>query len=368
MTSPIRQRIANADPALSVTGGGPTRREFLIGAGSLLLLAAAGCGSGGEAGGNGGETTSEAVRTIEHKYGSTEVRGVPERLVSVGYNDQDPILALGVTPVAVRDWFGDQPNAIWPWAQDELGDADPEVLPSAELNFEQIAALEPDLIIGVFSGITEDEYETLSEIAPTVAQPDGYVDYGVPWQEQTSIIGRALGREERAESLIADVEARFAEAREAHPEFDGATGAVALLDEGGVYNAYGPEDLRGRFMAALGFELPPEIAEMAGEAFFAQISEERLDLLDTDVLIWIVNSQEAADALRENPIYQQLDVAREGRDIFLDVNAPLAGALSFSTVLSLPFALDGLVPQLAAAVDGDPETETDPISKTEATS
>ncbi len=48
---------------------------------------------------------------------------------------------------------------------------------------------------------------------------------------------------------------------------------------------------------------------------------------------------------------------KEGRDIFLDVNDPLAGALSFSTVLSLPFLLDELVPQLAAAVAGGSATE-----------
>lgn len=320
MTLPTVQRSANSSvvkrglptPELfrcrertfsALSGTGPTRREFLIGAGSLLLLGAVGCGSGGESGDEGGETTSGGTRVIEHKYGSTEVRGLPERVVTVGFNDQDPALAMGIEPVAVRDWFGDQPNAVWPWAQDELGDADPAVLPMGELDFERVAALEPDLIVGVFSGMTEDEYGTLSEIAPTIAQPEGYVDFGVPWQEQTRVIGRALGREEQARELISEVEARFAEVREAHPEFEGATGAVALLDEGGTYNAYGPEDLRGRFMSALGFELPSEISELAGDDFFAQISEERLDLLNADVLVWIVNSQGAADALGENPIY-----------------------------------------------------------------
>lgn len=243
-----------------------------------------------------------------------------------------------------------------------MSEADPEVLSSGELNFERIAALEPDLILGIFSGMTEDEYETLSEIAPTIAQPEGYVDYGVPWREQTRIIGRALGLEERARGVISDVEARFAEARQSHPEFEGATGAVALLDEGGTYNVYGPEDLRGRFMRALGFELPPEISELAGDEFFAGISEERLDLLDVDALVWIVNSQDAADALRNNPLYGRLDVAKKGRDLFLDVNDPIAGALSFSTVLSLPFALDRLTPMLAAAIDGDTATESTEVN------
>ncbi len=249
-------QLKSPAPMLRVVGmspSHPSRRQFLIGAGSLLILAPYGCGSDGESG-QGGETTSSGSRTIEHKYGNTEVRGVPKRVVTVGYNDQDPVLAMGFTPVGVRDWFGDQPNAVWPWAQDELGDADPAILPAGDLNFERIAALKPDLIVGVFSGMTEDEYGTLSEIAPTIAQPGRYVDYGVPWQQQTRTIGRALGRQERAKELISEVEARFGAAREEHPGFEDATGVVALLDEGGTYNAYGLEDLRGRFMAALGFE------------------------------------------------------------------------------------------------------------------
>jgi iron complex transport system substrate-binding protein len=295
--------------------------------------------------------------TIEHKYGSTEISVVPERVVTVGLTDHDAVLALGVTPIAVRDWFGDQPSATWPWAQDELGDATPAVLPSGELNFEQIVALKPDVILGVYSGLDEQEYKTLSEIAPTVAQPSEYVDFGVPWQEQTRIIGRALGREEQAEQLVANVEAQFQAVRDEHPEFEGATGVVALTWEGS-YLPYGPKDPRARFLTALGFELPSEIAELAGDEFYATISRERLDLIDADVLVWLVNSPAERKTIEDDPIYQQLGVAKEGRDLFLELNEPLGGAISFSSVLSLPYLLDEFVPMLAAAIDGGPSTET----------
>ena len=330
---------------------------MLIGAGSFLLLGLTGCGSGGQAGGESGETASGEPRTIEHKYGSTEVPDSAKRIVTVGYTDQDAVLALGITPVAVRDWFGDQPGAVWPWARDELEEAEPEVLPSTEINFEQVAALEPDLIIGTSSGMTEDEYAKLSEIAPTVAQPGEYVDFGVPWQDQTRIIGRALGQEERANELVSEVEGRLARVREEHPEFDGASGVVALTGEGGNYYPYGPQDVRGRFLESLGFKLPAEVAELAGDSFFATISGEQLSLVDADALIWIVNSPAEREALDGEPVYAQLGAAREGRDLFLEFSEPLAGALSFSTVLSLPFLLDELVPQLAAAVDGDSATD-----------
>ncbi|MGH3090258.1 MAG: ABC transporter substrate-binding protein, partial [Rubrobacteraceae bacterium] len=211
-----------------------TRRDFLTGAGSLLVLGAAGCG--GQSGG-GEEETSGAALTIEHKYGSTEISGVPERIVTVGLTEQDYLLALDVVPVGTREWFGGYPGALWPWAREALGDRPvPEVLPVDELNFEQISTLDADLILGVNSGLTQDEYDTLSEIAPTVAQPEEYADFGVPWQEMARIIGRAVGREDRAEELIPAIEARFEEAREANPEFEGSTGLLAAdLEDGSVY-------------------------------------------------------------------------------------------------------------------------------------
>ena len=356
----------NGEPSKSGAWGvssarpGSSRRKFLIGLGGLLVLGAAGCGAGGsgDTATRGEEGTSGGTRTIEHKYGATEIPGVPERVVTVGFSDQDAALALRVTPVGVRDWFGDQPQATWPWARDELGDAKPEVLPAGELNFEQIATLRPDLIVGISSGMTEKEYTTLSEIAPTLAQSDEYLDFGVPWQEQTRVIGRALNQKERAEKLVTGVEERFAKAREDHSEFDGATGVVALAGGAdGNYHAYGPQDVRGRFLTALGFEVPDEISELAGDSFFAVISREKLDLLDADALTWIVNPPAEQETIEDDPLYQKLDVVSEGRDIFLGVNEPLAGALSFSTVLSLPFLLDKLVPQLAAAVDGDSKTK-----------
>lgn len=333
---------------------GPTRREFLIGAGSLLLLGAAGCGTSGGTGNGGEEATSGATRTIEHKYGRTKISGRPERVVSVGFNDQDPILALGVKPVGVRDWI--ENRIIWPWNQGEFGDTEPEILPMGELNFEQIATLKPDLIVGMYSSITKKEYETLSEIAPTITQSGKYQDFGVPWQEQTRIIGQALGREERANKLVAEVEGRFARAREENPEFEEATGVVAYSFAPKDYGAYGTQDLRGRFLTSLGFELPPKIAELTGDEFFTAISGERLDLIDADVLVWILSVDGTRETVEKDPLYRKLDVASEGRAIF--PGEELIGAISFSTILSLPFALDGLVPMLAAAVDGDPDTKT----------
>ncbi len=292
--------------------------------------------------------------TIEHKFGETTIDAEPERVVSIGYNEHDFLLALGVVPVALRDWYGDQPNSVWPWAQDELGDATPEVLPSTELNFEQIAALDPDLIVGVWSGITVEDYELLSAIAPTVAQPDSYDDYGTPWQEQTMILGAATGHTAEAEAVVAAVEGQIIEAREAHPEWEGQTSSVAFVTEEGP-GAYASQDVRSRFMQDLGFVIPEVNDSDDANSFYMQLSAEDITALDVDVLVWVIGTSEALDAiLNQLPTRQSLNAYTEGREIFADVE--LSGAFSHSSPLSLEFVLERMIPEIEAAADGDPST------------
>jgi iron complex transport system substrate-binding protein len=172
------------------------------------------------------------------------------------------------------------------------------------------------------------------------------------------MIGEAVGQLPAAEAMIADVEAQFAAARAAHPEFEGASGVVGFALEEGVIGGYGPHDIRAQMLERLGFVTPPEIAARAVDLFYASFSLEEIGLLDADVLVWISGDETVMTRIRETPLRQQLRAAREGREVFLDDMID-GGAASFSSVLSLPYLLERLVPRLAAAVDGDPSTAAD---------
>jgi iron complex transport system substrate-binding protein len=333
--------------------------------GILLVLAALAACGGGDDGAHADaaeapETEAGAFPvTIEHKFGETTITEAPKRVVTVGLTEQDALLALGVVPVATTEWFGEHPGSVWPWAADELealgAEAPASLGDSTAISFERVAAERPDLILALYSGVTDEDYEKLSAIAPTVAQPADYVDYGVPWDELTVTVGRAIGKGSEAEALVADVEASFAAAVDEHPEFAGAEGVVATPYEG-VW-VYGPEDARGRFMTALGFEVPRWTAEISGEEFGGSLSLEHLDKLDVDVVVWLDALSDDVGDQFPGPVYGELPVHTEGREVHLDsFNDSLGGATSFVSVLSLPFLLDGIVPKLAAALDGDPAT------------
>jgi iron complex transport system substrate-binding protein len=296
--------------------------------------------------------------TVEHKYGATEIAAEPQRIVSIGYQEHDVPYALGAEPVAVRYWFGDEDDVIFPWAEDEAGDADPEILDMVhgELSYEKIAALRPDLIVGVYSGITEKEYETLSAIAPTVTQPEGYRDFGVPWQVAARQVTSAIGRLDQAESLIEGLEARFADVRDAHPEWAGKELAVAAYRPDGT-GVFASEDPRARFFTQLGFEVPAAIDELAGDSFYGTLSPERFDVIDGDLIVWdqMAYVEGGRAAIADEPVVAALQAMKDGRAIYLEGDAE--AAFAFSSVLSLGFALDEVVPLLEAAMDGDPATE-----------
>ena len=290
---------------------------------------------------------------VSHKFGETVVPRDPQRVVSLGVSDQDDLLALGVVPVGILDWFGNQPFAVWPWAQDLLGDAEPLVIPIIEPNPELIASLRPDLIVAVSSGLTEKQYDTLSQLAPTVASPAGYDDWSAPWQVRTRLIGEIFDRSDETNAMIAQVEGRFAEIRADNPAFDGATAAIAFTFSNQL-GAYTSTDVRAQIMELLGFITPPVYDEISLNGFYVSFSEERIDLLNTDIVIWLTSDAAALEAVIESPIRKGLAVVIDGREVFTSVE--VAGALSFATPLSLNFVLDEIVSELKLALDGDPAT------------
>ena len=323
-----------------------TRREFLVGGLATGLLVLAGCRSGEDLHSTTPPTTDGEGAfpvTIEQKYGTTVIPAEPTRVVTAGFNDSDYALAFGVTPVGVRDFIGPFPEETRSWAQEALAGADPEKVsgPDGALNFEVIAALRPDLIIA-FSYLEEADYEKLAQIAPTVVEPQD----GSGWREHTLVVGRALGQMGRAEQLVAEVEERFATAIETHPEFKGKTAAILFGEaDTGAYYLLEPSDPRTGLFTSLSLELPDQTGE---------ISREEVELLDQDVVV-VIGAD--AEAYQDDQLFQGLPAVQEGRVAYLGgFGSEFAGALGFDSPLSLPAAIDIVVPALAAALDGNPST------------
>lgn len=299
--------------------------------------------------------------TVEHIYGTTTIEEEPVRVISVGMHEQDFLYALGVAPVGVKEWWGERPYATWPWAEEareELG-AEPEVMYGSGINLEWVAAQQPDLIIAIYVTMDEATYELLSKIAPVIVTPAGYRHWGAPWQAELAIIDEATsGTKEKSQAIIESFAERFASVRAEYPQLQGKTGTNIYYRDAN-FIAWGSDDLASKFLADLGLELPPELDALAEEDNKIEISPENIHLLDMDVVIWPIDDGESnlQATIEAMGLYQLLDIAKEGRSVWLDDGDGLAyAAMSWQTPLSLGYLLDVLPPKLAAAVDGDPAT------------
>ncbi|MDN5727825.1 MAG: iron-siderophore ABC transporter substrate-binding protein [Propionibacteriales bacterium] len=291
-------------------------------------------------------------RTVEHKFGSTEIAAAPQRVVSVGLTEHDVLLQLGVIPVGVTEWYGQQESATWPWATALLGDARPAVLSTADgLQFERIASLTPDLIIGTNAGLEQADYDRLSEIAPTVVSITGSVPYFSPWRDQTLQIARALGREADGQKLIDAVDTKAADIVAKHPDWKGRT---ATFSQGKPYEGnlwVYPDGLNTDFLTDLGFTITPGLEEFVPETGGqAQISAENAARIDADVIVFATDSSDTYDALMKFATIKNLAAVKERRAVYTD--AILAGAIYFMTPLSQLYVLDRLPALLEAATQG----------------
>ncbi|MGM7667035.1 iron-siderophore ABC transporter substrate-binding protein [Microbacterium sp. A93] len=356
------------------TRGTTRRRALALGSLALSTALLAGC-STGPAGGSGSDSSGSTVasassdatfpRTVKHVYGETEIPAQPERVATVSWVNQDVALALGVVPVGVAatEYGGnDQQSTDWfDAALEESGGEAPEQYSEADgINFEALAATEPDLILAAYSGITQEEYDKLSEIAPVVAYPEDAAAFTTAWQDSTRLIGEALGKDEKAEEVIADVEGQVAQAAEEYPALEGTTFLTGAVDPAAADQIYlfTAADNRPKFLTSLGMELAPVLAENqdAQDAFFLTWSPERADELDSDIFVTSAADDSVAEAIAADPLLSKIPAVRDDT-LVLQTDQQEVLSTSAASPLSIPWALENVVPDLADAAEQAAQAE-----------
>ncbi|MGY2065333.1 ABC transporter substrate-binding protein [Blastococcus sp. SYSU DS0619] len=244
-------------------------------------------------------------RTVEHAMGSTPIPERPERVVVLDTGELDSALALGVTPVgAVTTDVSEQ---FLSYLADDAEGID-VVGTIAEPNLEEIAALEPDLILS--NRVRHGEiYDQLSQIAPTVLA----ADVGDTWKEDLLLDAEALGQEAEAEELLAEYEQQAAELGEAIGD-PGSTTVSPVRFVQGALRAYQPESFVGTVLADVGLdqvELPTDRTPT-----FAELGLEEVTRADADVVLYssygpAADSGEAA--VVAGPLWPLLTAVADGR-------------------------------------------------------
>ncbi|WP_017976726.1 iron-siderophore ABC transporter substrate-binding protein [Actinopolyspora halophila] len=325
---------------------GHVRRVGALLGAALLGLGLVGCGPSESDSDGAAEGSGQFPVTISTRFGEVRVPERPERVVALGWSDAETALELGVQPVGASDWLDFGGNGVGPWSSGEYTGS-PELVGTNEINYEAVAALEPDLILNTRSAGSAKTHSTLSGIAPTVGPPKDTAAYGTGWREQLRMVSTAVGEKQRGERLLADTERAFEQAVSEHPVLKDKTVGVGG-HYGNGYGAYLGEDSRVRFMRELGMRNKPEIDELGSGSFYVDISQERLDVLSADLtVVFAVNGD--SSQLRADPLLQRTRAAESGNLVVID-DPQLVKAFSSGSVPGMRYALREVVPTFAEHV------------------
>lgn len=309
----------------------------------LVATLVAGCQSDSGDRADGSASTDTSITT---KFGPVTPPKDPQRVVALGWGDAETALALGVQPVGAADWLAFGGSGVGPWA-DGLYKKPPKILGTLELSYEDVAALNPDLILDTKASGDQKRYQQLSKIAPTVGVPKGGDNYATTMDDQVTMIGKALDRADRASELLGDVHDQFAATAAKYPQLKGKTVTVAANSING-WGAYINTTDRVRFMTDLGLRNSPAVDAAEPDGFSVEVSEENLDLLDADLLV-VMPIGTSADQIEKNKLFKQVPAVKEGHYVILD-NPTISRAYSVDSLLSVRYALDKVPPQLADAL------------------
>ncbi|WP_298742576.1 iron-siderophore ABC transporter substrate-binding protein [uncultured Microbacterium sp.] len=333
------------------------RTAAALAAGAALLLS--GCASPAATDGSstpGAAGDAAFPVTITHALGETTIESTPERVATIAWGNQDVALALGVVPVGIDSqvwaWSGAADQGVYEWTSeklDELGADMPVLFDVTDgLDFEAISDTTPDVILAAQSGLTAEDYATLSDIAPVVAYPE--IPWFTPWRDQITINAQALGLSEEGDALVADLETQIADAT-ADAGLEGKTAAFFYANptDLSTVSLYTGGDSRTAFLKDLGFDLPQVAIDAAEEgSFYLDFSAENADqLADVDVIVTYGDDTLLA-AMRADPLWSTLPAVQNGAVVAVGEGDAFSAAVT-PTALSIPWVLSDYVSVLTEA-------------------
>ncbi|QNG20092.1 iron-siderophore ABC transporter substrate-binding protein [Rhodococcus triatomae] len=323
-----------------------------------VALVVAGCGTADDAD-EARDSDFETV-TIEHALGRAVVTEEPERIVTLGMGSAETAIALGTVPVGVEEYaWGSDDTGYLPWIHEavtERGDELPvQFTGGSEIDIESIAALEPDLILAPWSGITQEHYDALSALAPTVAYAEKA--WTTTWEEQMRVIGAAMGKSAEAEQEIEKIRTQFTDAAAAHPEYADVSFSFVYNTGPGTLGVFFPEEQRVAMVRALGLTVDPVVETLPEKdgTDSAVIGLENAHLLDNSDLLFTFYSDAVNRAETEaQPVYAQIPAVARGSVVAPTEQAFVTGS-SIINPLTVPWSLERYVPLIDQALEALPE-------------
>lgn len=286
---------------------------------------------------------------LDHAFGQTILDKKPERVATIAWGNHDVALALGIVPVGLSkaNYGVSADKGVLPWTEEKIKELNGKANLFDDLdglNFEAISNSKPDVILAGYSGITKEDYDTLSKIAPVAAYKSK--PWQTLWRDMIRIDSKALGMEKEGDELIKNTEARISKELEKHPEIKGKIKEKKVLftminaADTSKFWIYTSKDPRANYLTDLGLVFPESLKEFESEDSFAKeiSAEEANKINDADVII-TYGDDKTLEALQKDPLLGKINAIKNGAVAVIPDNTPLAASCT-PTPLSINYTIE----------------------------
>lgn len=286
---------------------------------------------------------------LDHAFGQTILDKKPERVATIAWGNHDVALALGIVPVGLSkaNYGVIADKGVLPWTEEKIKELNGKANLFDDLdglNFEAISNSKPDVILAGYSGITKEDYDTLSKIAPVAAYKSK--PWQTLWRDMIRIDSKALGMEKEGDELIKNTEARISKELEKYPEIKGKIKGKKVLftminaADTSKFWIYTSKDPRANYLTDLGLVFPESLKEFESEDSFAKeiSAEEANKINDADVII-TYGDDKTLEALQKDPLLGKINAIKNGAVAVIPDNTPLAASCT-PTPLSINYTIE----------------------------
>ena len=344
---------------MSLVAKGARRRALRVSAavaGIALLVGGCGGNAEKEPSADGAKGSGAFPVTIDSALGEAKITEQPERIVTLGQGSAETAIALGHTPVGMEryEWGSDETGYL-PWVREAVkkrGDDLPKQFAGGEsLDIEAILKLKPDVILAPWSGVTQDQYDILKDIAPTVAYPDKA--WTTAWDEQIDLVAQALGEPEEGKKLTRGIEKQLADAAASRPAYENVTFSYIYTTGPGTLGVFKPSEQRVEMLSSLGLKVDPVVKtfkETEGTDSALIGLENGRKLSDSDIVFTFYMDEKTRKEIEAQPLYGQIAAVKKDAVVHSD-DRPFVTASSMINPLTVPWSIERYLPLIDKAVE-----------------
>ncbi|GGH46736.1 ferrichrome ABC transporter substrate-binding protein [Paenibacillus silvae] len=294
-------------------------------------------------GAEGAVNVADETKVVHDQFGEVTIPAHPQNLVVLNSIYAEYLIEMGITPQIVL--YTPEVEAEYRPAYFKEHGVQIIEIEQYQMNYEQLLALSPDMLLTAGEGMEQSVYDELSKIAPTVA-----LDSNSEMTRAMPKLAAIFDKSEKATSILTEFDEKAKQAREKIAAALGNKTVLVLRVEHDRYRFMGPKGGNSSifFYNTLGLNSPEAIKDST--VWFNPFSLEFLPEMSPDYIFLEdrtlkgYDTKQSMENLKQSKLWKNLEAVKNDHVFPLKTSEFTSGVGPIGSVKLMDYVVEKLVP------------------------